>query len=90
MPTPGRNYVFTYIISQHPDHPAIFFGRAFSSQALMSGFRIRGVFGMEYPRVLGRAMAGARISVNIINNQMYILKITVVYYNHQVSIYDLT
>lgn len=82
--------MFVHILYLNIQVTQQFFGRAFSSQALMSGFRIRGVFGMEYPRVLGRAMAGARISVKIINNQMYILKITVVYYNHQVSIYDLT
>lgn len=57
MPTPRRNYVCMYIISQYPDHPALFFlADLFSLQALMTGFRIRGVFRMEYPRVLGRAI----------------------------------
>lgn len=56
MPITRRNTICTYIISQYPCHPAILFSRSFPFQALMSGFRIRGVFGMEYPRLLGQAV----------------------------------
>lgn len=53
----------------------------------MSGFRIRGVFGMEYPRVGAgtgtstriHSGAGARKSVNIANNQMYLYIQSILY-----------
>lgn len=82
--------MFVHILYLNIQVTQQFFWPSFLFSSTHERFQDKGCVWDGVPEVLGRAMAGARISVYIINNQMYILKITVVYYNHQVSIYDLT